>query len=143
MTAFLARIDPSADHLLNPKTKQQAKAIADKWKPKLSNAGSDATNGNSLEAEAFLQLFATFRIGSEFDEEELCKLFVVVAHCRQALELYRSIGLTQKMPDVVELLIKSGRQIDVELFIHAFQPTESFPPMPFLKTYLKDLRRNS
>ncbi|XWS45198.1 hypothetical protein CRYUN_Cryun15aG0115700 [Craigia yunnanensis] len=143
MAAFLARIDPGADHLLNPETKQQAKSIADEWKPKLSNAGSDAANGNSLEAEAFLQLLATFRIASEFDEEELCKLVVVVAHRRQAPELCRSIGLTQKMPGVVELLINSGRQIDAVRFIHAFQLTESFPPVPLLKTYLKDLRRNS
>ncbi|XVF17579.1 hypothetical protein REPUB_Repub10bG0135700 [Reevesia pubescens] len=143
MAAFLARIDLGADHLLNPETKQQAKAIADEWKPKLSNAGSDAANGNSLEVEAFLQLLATFRIASEFDEEELCKLVVVVAHRRQAPELCRSIGLTQKMPGVVELLIKSGRQIDAVRFIHAFQLIESFPPVPLLKTYLKDLRRNS
>ena len=44
---------------------------------------------------------------------------------------------------VVELLINSGRQIDAVRFIHAFQLTESFPPVPLLKTYLKDLRRNS
>lgn len=143
MAAFLARIDPGADHLLNPETKQQAKAIADEWKPKLSNAGSDAANGNSLEAEVFLQLLATFRIALEFDEEELCKLLVVVAHRRQAPELCRSIGLTHKMPGVVELLINGGRQIDAVRFIHAFQLTESFPPVPLLKTYLKDLRRNS
>ncbi|XP_022739907.1 FRIGIDA-like protein 3 [Durio zibethinus] len=143
MAAFLARIDPGADHLLNLETKQQAKAIADEWKPKLSSAGSDTANGNSLEAEAFLQLLATFRIFSEFDEEELCKLVVIVAHRRQAPELCRSIGLTQKMPAVVELLINGGRQIDAVRFIHAFQLTESFPPVPLLKTYLKDLRRNS
>ncbi|XWS33540.1 hypothetical protein CRYUN_Cryun22dG0091800 [Craigia yunnanensis] len=143
MAAFLARIDPGVDHLLNSETKQQAKAIADDWKPKLSNAGSDAANGNSLEAEAFLQLLATFRIASEFDEEELCKLVVVVAHRWQAPELCRSIGLTQKMPGVVELLINSGRQIDAVRFIHAFQLTESFSPVPLLKAYLKNLRRNS
>ncbi|XVF59333.1 hypothetical protein PTKIN_Ptkin07bG0267300 [Pterospermum kingtungense] len=143
MAAFLARNDTGADHLLNLETKQQAKAIVDEWKPKLSNADSDAANGNSLEAEAFLQLLATFRIASEFDEEELCKLVIVVAHRRQAPELCRSIGLTQKMPGVVELLINSGRQIDAVRFIHAFQLTESFPPVPLLKTYLKDLRRNS
>ncbi|XWS41825.1 hypothetical protein CRYUN_Cryun17cG0116100 [Craigia yunnanensis] len=142
MAAFLARIDPGADRLLNPETKQQAKAIADEWKPKLSSAGSDTANGNSFEAEAFFQLLATFRIASEFDEE-LWKLVVIVAHRRQAPELCRSIGLTQNMPGVVELLIKSGRQIDAVRFIHAFQLTESFPPVPLLKTYLKDLRRNS
>ncbi|RVX23519.1 FRIGIDA-like protein 3 [Vitis vinifera] len=56
----------------------QAKAIADEWKPKLAGAGIDAANGNSLEAEAFLKLLATFRIASEFDEEELCKLVLAV-----------------------------------------------------------------
>lgn len=98
MAALMARIDPGADNLLNPDTKQQAKAIADEWKPKLSSGGIDAANGNSLEAEAFLQLLATFRIASEFDEEELCKLVLVVARRRQAPELCRSLGLTHKMP---------------------------------------------
>lgn len=98
MTTFLARADPGADHLLNPETKQQAKAIADEWKSKLPSADIDAANGISLEAEAFLQLLATFRIASEFDEEELCKLVLAVAHRRQAPELCRSLGLTHKMP---------------------------------------------
>nr|KJB71128.1 hypothetical protein B456_011G107000 [Gossypium raimondii] len=110
---------------------------------KLSNAGSGAAIDNSLEAEAFLQLLATFRIASEFDEEQLCKLVFVVAHRRQAPELCRSIGLTPKMPGLVELLINSGRQVDAVRFIHTFQLTEKFPPVPLLKMYLKDLRRNS
>ncbi|KAL5753081.1 hypothetical protein ACOSP7_023252 [Xanthoceras sorbifolium] len=143
MAALVARIDPGADHLLNPETKQQAKAIADEWKPKLASAGTDAANANSLEAEAFLQLLATFRIASEFDEEELCKLVLVVARRRQAPELCRSLGLSHKVPGVVESLINSGKQIDAVRFIHAFQLTESFPPVPLLKTYLKELRRNS
>lgn len=143
MAALMARIDPGADNLLNPDTKQQAKAIADEWKPKLSSGGIDAANGNSLEAEAFLQLLATFRIASEFDEEELCKLVLVVARRRQAPELCRSLGLTHKMPGVIEALIKNGRQVDAVHFIQAFQLSESFPPVPLLKTYLKDLRRNS
>lgn len=98
MTALLARVDPGGDHLLNPESKQQAKAIADEWKPKLANAGIDAANGNSLEAEAFLQLLASFRVASEFDEEEICKIVLAVAHRRQAPELCRTLGLTHKMP---------------------------------------------
>lgn len=94
MAALLAR----ADHLLNPETKQQAQIIADEWKPKLASAGTDAANGLSLEAEAFLHLLATFRIASEFDEEELCKLVLAVAQHRQAPELCRSLGLTHKVP---------------------------------------------
>lgn len=44
---------------------------------------------------------------------------------------------------IVEFLINSGKQIDAVHFIHAFQLMESFPPVPLLKTYLKELRRNS
>ncbi|PSR87941.1 FRIGIDA-like protein [Actinidia chinensis var. chinensis] len=47
------------------------------------------------------------------------------------------------MPAVVEELVKSGRQVDAVNFIHAFELTESFPPVHLLKTHLKDLRRNS
>lgn len=43
----------------------------------------------------------------------------------------------------MESLINSGKQIDAVHFAHAFQLTESFPLVPLLKTYLKDLRRNS
>lgn len=145
MATLLAKADPGADHLLNPEIKQQAKAIADKWKPKLAGAGisSDAANGNSLEAKAFLQLLATFRIASEFDEEELCKLVLAVAQQRQAPELCRSLGLTHKIPGIVEVLINTGKQISAVHFVHAFELTENFPSVPLLKTYLKDLRRNS
>lgn len=143
MATLLAKAGPSADHLLNLEIKQQAKAIADEWKPKMADGGTDAANGNSLEAEAFLQILATFRVASEFDEEELCKIVLAVVQNRQMPELCRSLGLAHKMPGVVESLINSGKQIEAVHFAHAFQLTESFPLVPLLKTYLKDLRRNS
>ncbi|KAI4327390.1 hypothetical protein L6164_019859 [Bauhinia variegata] len=134
---------PGVNHLLNPETKQQAKAIADEWMPKLTRAGIDAANGNSLEAEAFLQLLSTFRIASEFDEEELCKLVLAVSQHRQAPELCRSLVLTHKVPAIVEFLINEGKQIAAVHFIHAFQLNERFPSVPLLRAYLKELRRNS
>ncbi|GMP83721.1 hypothetical protein CsSME_00037534 [Camellia sinensis var. sinensis] len=83
---------------------------------------------------------ATFRILLEFDKDELCKL--AVAHQRWAPELCHSLGLTHKMPVVIEALVNCGKQIDAVHFIHAFQLTQSFPPVPLLKTYLKDLRNS-
>ncbi|WMV23129.1 hypothetical protein MTR67_016514 [Solanum verrucosum] len=143
IASLLAKAKPGADHLLFPEIKQQAKAIADEWKPKLATAGTDAANQASLETEAFLQLLATFRIASEFDEEELCKLVLAVAHNRQGPELCRSLGLAHKMPGVIEALIHSEKQIDAARFIHSFELTERFPLVPLLKGYLKDLRRNA
>lgn len=98
MATLLAKADFRADHLLNPEFKQQAKAIADMWKPNMADAGIHAANGNSLEAEAFLQLLSVFRIASEFDDEELCKLVLAVVKKRQLPELCRSLGLAHKMP---------------------------------------------
>ena len=58
----------------------------------------DASNGNSLEAHAFLQLLATFNIASGFDEEELFRLIPMVSRRRQTADLCRSLGLTERMP---------------------------------------------
>ncbi|KAA3479678.1 FRIGIDA-like protein 3 isoform X2 [Gossypium australe] len=56
---------------------------------------------------------------------------------------YPFAKLSITMAGFVELLINSGRQVDAVRFIHTFQLTERFPPVPLLKMYLKDLRRNS
>eukprot|EP00262_Sarcandra_glabra_P000841 TRINITY_DN1089_c0_g1_i1.p1 TRINITY_DN1089_c0_g1~~TRINITY_DN1089_c0_g1_i1.p1 ORF type:complete len:565 (+),score=114.50 TRINITY_DN1089_c0_g1_i1:152-1846(+) len=128
------------DHPLSSEIKQQAKAIADEWQPKLASADGD---GNSLEAQAFLRLLATFNIASEFEEDELCKLILAVSRRRQTPELCRSLGLTHKMPGVIESLVNLGKLLDAVHFVQAFQLAENFPPVPLLKTYLKDLRRNS
>ncbi|XP_038983411.1 FRIGIDA-like protein 3 isoform X1 [Phoenix dactylifera] len=137
---LLGITEPGVDHPVSSEIKQQAKAIADEWKPKLAGVDIDASNGYSLEAQAFLQLLATFNIAPGFDEDELCKLVIAVSRRRQAPQLCRSLGLTQKMPDVVEDLINRGRQIDAVHFAHVFQLTESFPPVPLLKAYLEDLK---
>jgi len=53
----------------------------------------DASNGNSLEANAFLQLIANFGIASGFNEEELFRLIPVVSPCRQVLICVVTLGI--------------------------------------------------
>ncbi|CAN4080918.1 unnamed protein product [Withania somnifera] len=143
IATLLAKAKPGVDHLLYPEIKQQAKVIADEWKPKLATAGTDASSPASLETEAFLQLLAAFRIASEFDEEELCKLVLAVSHNRQGPELCLFLSLEHKMPGIIEALIHNVKQIDAAHFIHSFELTKRFPLVPLLKGYLKDLRRNA
>ncbi|XP_021714398.1 FRIGIDA-like protein 3 isoform X2 [Chenopodium quinoa] len=127
LSAFLSKADCDTDSFLNPETQQQAKVIANVWKLKLAGESINAANENSLEAEGFLH----------------CKYVLAVAHHRQATELCRYLGLTQKIPGLVDTLISNGRQIDAVHFIHAFKLSEAFPPVPLLRAYLKELRRNS
>ncbi|KAH9315072.1 hypothetical protein KI387_023699 [Taxus chinensis] len=121
--------------------KEQAKMIADNWKSKLADVDTDASNGNSLEAQAFLQLLVTFGIASEYDEDELCKLVISVSRRRQTPELCQSLGLAEKMPGVMETLVNSGKQIEAVNFAYTFGLVDIYPPVPLLKAYLKEARK--
>ncbi|XP_009342382.1 FRIGIDA-like protein 3 [Pyrus x bretschneideri] len=133
----------SASDIITEEVKDMAEAIAEEWKPKLDALDMDASNGNSLEAHAFLQLLGTFGISSGFDEEELFRIIPMVSRRRQAADLCRSLGLTERMPGVIEVLVNSGRQIDAVNLAFAFELTEKFSPVPLLKSYLKEARKTS
>ncbi|KAB2075292.1 hypothetical protein ES319_A07G212700v1 [Gossypium barbadense] len=133
----------SVSALISEDVRGQAKLIAEEWKPKLDALDMDASNGNSLEAHAFLQLLATFGIASDFNEEELSRLIPMVSRRRQTADLCRSLGLSEKMPGVIEVLVNNGRQIDAVNLAFAFDLTVQFLPVPLLKAYLKEARKAS
>lgn len=95
---FLSLDADSVSDIISENAKDRAKTIAEDWKPKLDHLDADASNGNSLEAHAFLQLLATFCINSDFDQESLSKLIPMVSRRRQTAELCRYLGLSEKMP---------------------------------------------
>lgn len=86
--------------MISEDIKQQARAIAEEWKLKLDCLDLDASNGNSLEAHAFLQLLETFGVASYFDEKYISGLIPLVSRRRQAADLCRSLGLAEKMPGI-------------------------------------------
>lgn len=144
LSTLLASLDlVSASEIITEEVKEQAKSIAEEWKPRLDALDLDANNGNSLEAHAFLQLLASFQIASDFDEEELSRLIPMVSRRRQTADLCRSLGLSEKMAGVIEVLINSGRQIDAVNLAFAFELTERFSPVALLKSYLKEARKAS
>ncbi|CAK9309862.1 unnamed protein product [Citrullus colocynthis] len=133
----------SVSEVMSAEVKVEAKKIAGEWKPKLDALDVDASNGNSLEAHAFLQLLDTFGIASDFNDVELSRLVPMVSRRRQAADLCRSLGLSDKMPGVIEVLVNSGRQIDAVNLAFAFELTEQFSPVPLLKSYLKEAKKVS
>ncbi|KAJ0054283.1 hypothetical protein Pint_03130 [Pistacia integerrima] len=99
LSVLLANLDMvSLSAVISENVKEQAKAIAEEWKPKLDALDVEDRNGNSLEAHAFLQLLATFGIASDFIEEELSRLIPMVSRRRQTADLCRSLQLSEKMP---------------------------------------------
>lgn len=144
LNTLLSSLDAvSVSSIISEDVKARAKAIAEAWKPKLNELDMEAGSGNSLEAHAFLQLLSTFSVSSDFATEELTKLVPFVSRRRQAAELCRSLGLSDKMPGVIEVLKNSGRQIDAVNLAFQFELTEQFPPVPLLQSYLKEAKKVS
>ncbi|KAI4354096.1 hypothetical protein L6164_002995 [Bauhinia variegata] len=142
LSVLLMNSDCVSD-IVSEDIKTKAKVIAEGWKPKLDDLDVDASNGNSLEAHAFLQLLASYGIASDFNDEELSRLIPMVSRRRQTADLCRCLGLSEKMPGVIEVLVNSGRQIDAVNLAFAFDLTQQFSPVPLLKSYLRDARKVS
>ncbi|GJN11154.1 hypothetical protein PR202_ga29326 [Eleusine coracana subsp. coracana] len=132
--------EPGGNHPWSSEIKEQAKAVAEEWKSKLAEVDLDASNGYSLEAQAFLQLLTTFNLDLVLDEDELCKIVVAVSRHKQTAVCCRALGLNEKVPGIIEELVKRHRQIDAVHFIQAFGLSETFPPVPLLKTYIEELK---
>jgi len=133
----------SEGHMLTTDIKERAKKTAFEWKSKLDSLDIDAINGNCLEAHAFLQLLATFGISAEYNEDDLCKLLPYVSRRRQTPELCRLLGLSQKMPGVIGVLVETGKPIDAINLAYAFDLTEQYEPVQLLKAYLRDIKKVS
>lgn len=139
LSVLLANLDAgTVSKVISEDVKGRAKTIAQEWKPKLDDLDLDASNGNSLEAHAFLQLVATFGIHSDFDLEDLSKLIPMVSRRNQTADLCRFLGLSDKMPGVIDVLVDNGRHIDAVNLAFAFGLTEQFSPITLLKSYLAE-----
>ncbi|XP_021287647.1 FRIGIDA-like protein 2 [Herrania umbratica] len=113
--------------------RERAKQLALEWKGKLR-----LSRDNSLETLAFLHLVAAYGLGAVVDKEELVGYFVIIARYRQATMLCRSIGIGEKVHDLIQKLLDSGKQLLAVRFIFEFGLAEKFPPVHLLKEYLKE-----
>ncbi|KAH7544475.1 hypothetical protein JRO89_XS15G0172400 [Xanthoceras sorbifolium] len=94
--------------------KERAKKLALEWKEKVRVDGESI-----LETLGFLHLVAAYGLGSE------CK----------------AIGLGDKVQDLIEKLIDSGKQLLAVKYIFEFELTDKYPPVPLLKAYVNKSKK--
>ncbi|KAJ4791487.1 FRIGIDA-like protein [Rhynchospora pubera] len=128
----------SGGHAVSQEVSARAWAILAGWKQMLARLNLDVHNGCSMEAQAVLQLMATFNVTSVYDEDELCKLVVTISRCKHTIDLCRALGMTERISGIVEELISRKRPIDAVHFIQAFDLGEKFPVIPILTSHLED-----
>ncbi|XP_073134020.1 FRIGIDA-like protein 2 [Henckelia pumila] len=132
---------------IGAEVKERAAAIAAEWKVKMVSV-SDGNGGDEddekkdemggLDKSTYLQLLAAYKLVSDgaYDANELINHVVMIARCRQAVELCKAIGLESRVSDIVQKLIDRGKQLLALKFVFEFELVEEFPPVPILKAYV-------
>jgi len=126
--------------LVTPSIKGKAEAIAETWKKSLEERGG-IENVKTPDVHTFLQHLVTFGIVKEKDVDLYRKLVVASAWRKQMPKLAVSLGLGDKMPDMIEELIGKGQQVDAVHFTYEVGLADKFPPVPLLKAFLKDAKK--
>ncbi|XP_020239697.1 FRIGIDA-like protein 4a [Cajanus cajan] len=126
--------------LVTPTVKEQATEIADTWKASLEERGG-ADNVKTPDVHTFLQHVVTFGIVNNCDLDLYRKLVIASAWRKQMPKLALSLGLANQMPDMIEELISKGQQLDAVHFTYEVGLVDKFPPVPLLKSFLKDAKK--
>eukprot|EP00262_Sarcandra_glabra_P022288 TRINITY_DN9837_c0_g1_i1.p1 TRINITY_DN9837_c0_g1~~TRINITY_DN9837_c0_g1_i1.p1 ORF type:complete len:488 (-),score=71.12 TRINITY_DN9837_c0_g1_i1:292-1755(-) len=111
--------------------------IAEKWKEKMDGDAGPA------EAQMLLQMVAGLGIWSRFDESWMKGLVLEYASRRDMPKIAVKLGFGDKIGDIIDELIKSGKDLDAIYFAYESGLTERFPPVPLLKASLKNARKNA
>ncbi|KAK8919352.1 hypothetical protein KSP39_PZI021146 [Platanthera zijinensis] len=122
--------------------KERAKKIAESWKLGMEQRGG-VENAKAQDVHAFLQHLVTFGIGVKEEREFYVKLVVNFSRRKQMPKLATSLGLEDKMSDIIEELIVKGHQLDAINFAYESGLQEKYPPVPLLKSYLKDAKKGA
>ncbi|RDY13860.1 FRIGIDA-like protein 4a, partial [Mucuna pruriens] len=126
--------------LVTPTVKEQATEIAETWKTSLEERGG-VENVKTPDVHTFLQHVVTFGIVNKDDLDLYRKLVIASAWRKQMPKLALSLGLTHQMPDMIEELISKGQQLDAVHFTYEVGLVHKFPPVPLLKSFLKDAKK--
>ncbi|KAL6330871.1 hypothetical protein AAG906_009299 [Vitis piasezkii] len=121
---------------------ERAARVAELWKGKMGDGGEGSMIGPT-EAAMFMQMVAGFGLKPKFDEEFLRKQVLEFASRRDMPKLAIALGFGEKMGDIIDELVKSGKEIEAVYFASESGLTERFSPVSLLKSYLHNSRKNA
>nr|AIN75610.1 FRIGIDA4a [Dimocarpus longan] len=117
---------------------ERAAGILERWKQQMAEAEL-----SPAEAVMFLQMVVGFGLNSRFDQDFFSKLVLDFASRRDMPKLAASLGLGDKLADILDELVKSGKEIEAVYFASESGLTERFPPVSLLKSYLRNSKKNA
>ncbi|KAI3681331.1 hypothetical protein L6452_36122 [Arctium lappa] len=120
--------------------KERATKVLEVWKGVLG--GGEGSGGvGSGEATMFLQMVIGFGLKLKFDEEFLRQLVMEFASRREMAKLAVALGFGDKMKDMIEELVKTGKEIEAVYFASEAGLTDQFSPVTLLKSSIKNFKK--
>nr|GMD41402.1 pentatricopeptide repeat-containing protein At5g18390, mitochondrial [Ipomoea batatas] len=123
--------------------KEKAAGVLEKWKGVLRSGGERCGGIRPNEASMFLQLVVGFGLKQQFEEDFLRKLIVQFASRRDMPRLTIALGFGNKMADIIDQLVKSGKELEAIYFASEAGLAEQYPPVSLLKSALRTCKRNA
>ncbi|KAE9614752.1 hypothetical protein Lal_00036153 [Lupinus albus] len=123
---------------VSDKVRTRANRLFLEWKRGLVKDNADAA-----EAMAFLHFVATYGLLSELTTDELATFSAMAATNYDLPELYHNIGLTDKVPGLVQKLVDKGKHILAVKYVFQFNLADKIRPVPLLHAYVNETRKLS
>ncbi|KAK7358316.1 hypothetical protein VNO77_00243 [Canavalia gladiata] len=117
---------------------ERAVGVVELWKGQLEGE----SESGAAEVVMFLQMVVCFGLRSRFDEDYLRKFVMEFASRRDMAKLAASLEFGDKMIDIIDELIKNGKEIEAIYFASESGLTERFPPINLLKSYHRNYKKN-
>lgn len=115
---------------IEPSVSEEALKLAIDWKEKVAQKYPTAVTVYGL-----LQFIVTYRLVSAFDAYELVGFLVRASEHKQSPDLCLALGLEDKIPILIENLLKKPLMLEAMEYICAFELFSEFPPARILKAY--------
>ncbi|KAK7320001.1 hypothetical protein RJT34_04730 [Clitoria ternatea] len=114
---------------------ERAVGVVEMWKGQLDG-------GAAAEVVTFLQMVVCFGLRSRFDDDYLRKFVMEFASRRDMAKLAASLEFGDNMIDIIDELVKNGKEIEAVYFASESGLTERFPPINLLKSYHRNYKKN-
>lgn len=117
---------------------ERAVKVVESWKGLLDGE----SESGAAEIVMFLQMVVCFGLRSRFDDDYLRKFVMEFASRRDMAKLAASLQFGDKIIDIIDELIKNGKEIEAVYFASEAGLTERFSPINLLKSYHQNFKKN-
>ncbi|XP_061343876.1 FRIGIDA-like protein 4a isoform X2 [Gastrolobium bilobum] len=126
----------SESRIFSRRIVERADGLVELWKEQLDGEVGAA------EMVMFLQMVVCFGLWYRFDQEYLRKQVMEFASRRDMAKIAANLEFGDKMIDIIDELVKNGKEIEAVYFASESGLTERFPLINLLKSYVRNYKRH-